>query len=375
MPDIDNVMGVDSADIDSIFGVARADIDTVMGVTVPSLGDWKGTRTFYFGGRWYNSSGSLSGNISNQIQYKTMTTDGNMADFADCTIDNHNALASGSNGTRILRMGGDSTGETDNDDQVTIDYWVAASAVNALDAGDLSDGGNRGGSSGSSNGTLCFAYGGDRYPGEGSPNYSRDQIEYQNIGTTGGATDGGGDLTAASYAHETSNGDSKALIIGISTSSSGTTTSVIDEHTFSTSGNASNYGSVDTKGHKNGAAIMCSTSRVVIAGGQGDGGVHNEVQYLPVASDSDSTDAMDLTYSGWGLWGTSDGTRGEAYGGVTGSWPNFFMQNDIQKLTLASLSGTASEIGDLANEDSDASHDYGETDAVFGGGAQTGILA
>ena len=69
MPDIDNVMGVDSADIDSIFGVARADIDTVMGVTVPSLGDWKGTRTFYFGGRWFNSSGSLSGNISYQIQY------------------------------------------------------------------------------------------------------------------------------------------------------------------------------------------------------------------------------------------------------------------------------------------------------------------
>jgi len=371
MADLENIMSVASADIHSILGVARADIEEVMGVTMPSLSDWKGATTFYFGGRWYNSSGSLSGNISNQIQYKTMTTDGNMADFADCTIDNYDVLASGSNGTRILRMGGTTVDQSENVDQITIDYWVAASAVNAVDAGDLADGGNRGGRSGSSNGTLCFAYGGDRYPGEGSPNYSRDQIDYQNISTTGGATDGGGDLTAASYSHETSNGDSKALIIGISTSTTGTTTSVIDEHNFSTSANASDYGNVDTKGHKNGAAIMCSTTRVVIAGGQGDGGVHDEVHYLPVASASDSTDAMNLTYSGWGLCGTSDGTRGEAYGGVTGSYPNFFMQNDIQKLTIASLSGTASEIGDLANEDSDAAHDYGETDAVFAGGAQT----
>ena len=165
--------------------------------------------------------------------------------------------------------------------------------------------------------------------------------------------------------------------MGKSTSTSGTTTSVIDEHNMSsTSGNASNYGSVDTEGHKNGAATMSSTSRVVVAGGAGASGTHNEVHYLPVASDSDSSDAADLTYSAFRMTGTSDGTRGEAYGGISGSYPDWFVKNVIQKFTLASLEN-GSDIGDLVNEDTDSSggaHDYGEQGSTFGAGAQTGIL-
>ena len=376
MADVDNVMGVDSADIASIMGVARADIASFMGVDMPSLGDWKGTKAFYFGGSWYTSSGALPSTHSNQIQYKTMTSDGNMADFADLTVDNHNHLGSGSNGTRILRGGGNSEGSGNSVDLVTVDYFVCASAVNGQDAGDLAVGGRWVGG-GSSNGTLCMFYGGERFNYVDAPYYNRDKISYQDISTTGGDSDDGGELTAPSYAHETSSGDSKALIIGISTANSGTSTSVIDEHNMSsTSGNASDYGSVDTEGHKNGAATMSSSSRVVIAGGVNDSSAHDEVHYLPVASDNDSTDAADLTYSAFRMTGTSDGTRGEAYGGISGSYPNYFVKNVIQKFTLASLEN-GSDIGDLVNEDTDAAstaHDYGEKGSTFGAGAQTGIL-
>jgi len=74
MADLENIMSVASADIEKIMGVERGDIEKVMGISMPSLSDWKGSRAFHFGGGWYNSSGSQSGNISDHIQTKTMTT-------------------------------------------------------------------------------------------------------------------------------------------------------------------------------------------------------------------------------------------------------------------------------------------------------------
>jgi len=375
MPDLEKIMSVASADIEKIMGVERADIEKVMGVTMPSLSDWKGSRAFYMGGWYYNSVGTLTN--SNHIQYKTMTTDGNMADFGDLTKAVHNFKGSGSNGTRVLRGGGDANTEANNADQVTVDYFTAASTIDASDAGDLETGGNRGGPNGASNGTLCMFMGGETYPGEGSPNYSRDLIEYQNIGTTGGSS-GGGNLTAASYSHESSNGDTKSLILNISTNANGQDDSAIDEHNFSTSANATDYGSlVKRKGVGYGTGIMCSTTRVVFGGGLDDSWAkHNEVHYVPVASSSDSTDAMDLVRSASQLCGTSDGTRGEIYGGNSedgGAGSANFNRNTIQKFTLASLSGTASDIGDLANEDNSSATDYSEAGGVGWGGAQTAL--
>lgn len=382
MADLENIMSVASADIHSILGVARADISTVMGVTMPSLSDWKGATTFYIGGRFINSSGSYSNNETDQITYKNMTTDGNTGNFADLTSATYNPLSSGSNGTRILVMGGNRNtkdpAENNNVDQVTTEYFVAASAgTNALDAGDLPDGGNRGGGSGSSNGTLCFAYGGERYPGEGSPGFSRDQIDYQNISTTGGATDGGGNLTAASYGHEKSNHDTKALILNIDTNAYGSANANIDQHNFSTSANATDWGYNCTKGVGYGTGVMCSTTRVVFGGGQvEDYTPHNEVHYVTVDSASDSTDAANLFDDrvGSGLVGTSDGTRGEIYGGDSADSGNggsgAFIRETIQKFTLASL-GDGADIGNLVNEDRDGAHTYGEAGGLISGCAQT----
>ena len=376
MADVKNVMGVSADDIKSIMGVAVDDIKSVVGLDWPASGPaWAGSRAFYMGGWYYSSVGTLTN--SNHIQYKTMTTDGNMDDFGDLTKAVHNFKGSGSNKVRVLRGGGDANTEAQNDYQVTIDYFTAASETDASDAGDLDTGGNRGGPNGASNGTLCLFMGGDSYPGSGSGTYSRDQIDYQNIGTTGGAS-GGGTLTAASYGHESSNGDTKSLILSINTNAQGIADSAIDQHDFSTDGNATDYGSlVKRKGVGYGTGIMCSTTRVVFGGGYDSSyAKHDEVHYVPVASSSDSTDAMDLVRAASQLCGTSDGTRGEIYGGNSedgGAGSANFNRNTIQKFTLASLSGTASDIGDLANEDNSSATDYSEAGGVGWGGAQTAL--
>ena len=329
-----------------------------------SAGDWKGSRAFYFGGWYYSSSGSGLG--SDHIQYKTMTTDGDMGDFGDLSIsDVSHFLGSGSNGTRVLRGGGIPSGGAPSvwaTARETIDYWTAASTVNASDAGDLEVPGEKGGASGASNGTLCL--------------FIKYDIQYQNISSTGGATDGGGGLYggATSQLHEASNGDTYTLICGINDAQYGAANDAIHQHNFSTSANATDFGNVVTVGVGGGTGCCSSTTRVVLGGGWVDSSYTRSdvIHYLTIASPSDSTDAMDLNQALSDLVATSDGTRGEFYGGRANVG---FIQNDISKITIASLSGTSSIIGDLANEDSGSSGgNYTETGGVFNGGAQTAIL-
>ena len=317
MPDIDNVMGVDSADIDSIFGVARADIDTVMGVTVPSLGDWKGTRAIIIGGNHYNAAGY--GRSVDSIQYKTLTTDGNTSAFDDLSLPTHDAAGSGSNGTRIVYGGGRTYAASGSENHVTIEYMVAASTGSVADAGDLQ------------------------------------------FGTSGD--------------HCTSNGDSKFLIIGLGTAQAGKT--AIDEHNFDTSASSTAYGNVATVGIGMSGSV-CATNRVVTAGGFVSSGPYvlgTRMQFFPVASsaDGDSSDEADLVVGVMAPCGTSDGTRGEFYGGEATS-ANNYQQNDIQKITIASLSN-ATDIGDLTTEDTYGAGNHwsgSDSGGITNASAQTG---
>ena len=224
--------------------------------------------------------------------------------------------------------------------------------------------GDSGSTQGASNGTLCL--------------FIKYDIQYQNIFSTGGATDGGGGLYggADSKRHEASNGDTYTLICGINSNSYGATDDAIHQHNFSTTANATEFGGVVKVGVGGGTGLCSSTTRVIFGGGWVDSSYSrsDEIHYLTIASPSDSTDAMDLAQDLSDLAATSDGTRGEFYGGRA---PNpGYIQNDIMKVTIASLSGTASIIGDLANEDSGTSGgSYTETGGIFNGGAQTAIVA
>ena len=62
---------------------------------------WAGTRAVVMGGWTYNTSGS--GRSLNDVQYKTLVTDGNTADFDDLAILNHGAVGSGSGGGKVVK--------------------------------------------------------------------------------------------------------------------------------------------------------------------------------------------------------------------------------------------------------------------------------
>ena len=72
--EIEKVNTIAIADIEKVSGRTDDNIEKLSGLEFTGfVGDWKGTRAFYFGGWYYTSSGSGRG--SDHIQYKTMTTD------------------------------------------------------------------------------------------------------------------------------------------------------------------------------------------------------------------------------------------------------------------------------------------------------------
>lgn len=354
------------ADIEKISGKTDDNIEKISGLeftgTPPT---WKGSRAIIMGGYYYDATGY--GRSADSVQYKTMTTDGDTSEFDDLAVHAHNHAGSGSNGVRMVIAGGRTylaSGNTSNNN--TINYMVAASTGSVADAGDLNVGSDSGaGRSGASNGTLCFFCGG---------NGLQANMEQMNISTTGGSTDAGDINGGATVNSVTSNGDSKFLIIGIGTS--GASKTAIDEHNFSTSADSTAYGSVATVGIGYTGGV-CATNRVVTVG-KSTGENRTRMQFFPVASsaDGDTSDSADIQTAVQAPTGTSDGTRGEWYGGEASSTEGW-MQNSIQKITIASLSN-ATDIGDLTTEDSTDSYYEGTSHTMEIGGiteasAQTGV--
>jgi len=367
MADLKNVMGVEAGDIKSIMGVSADDIKSVMGFDFPASGiAWAGTRAIIMGGWFYNAAGSGASAVN--VQQKTLASDANTSDFGDLAAAKDNAVGSGSNGTRVVMGGGRTSGVYPQHLQ-TIDYVTAAGSGAFGDAGDLQTGSQNGGYQGASNGTLCFFVGGEISGGNTA------RMEQMTISSTSGASTAGNLQFGVSSKHTTSNGDSKFLIIGLGTAEVGKT--AIDIHSFATSGNSLAYGSVATVGIGRTAAV-CATNRVVTAGGYISSGPTvrgRRMQFFPVASnaDGDTSNSADLVTGIASPGGTSDGIRGEFYGGsADGSAEDGEHQNDIQKVTIASLANTT-DVGDLTTVDSASGSHWSGSDAsgIAGMGVQT----
>ena len=335
MADIEKFMTVSAGDIEKIMGVAVGDIEAIMGFGVVTGPAWTGTRAVIFGARTTVSSAAVS---LNDMLYKTLASDSNTSDFGDMVTDRSDAKGSGSNGTRLVQGGGtelnSGTATYGVDD---IDYITAASTGAGTDFGNLFNSCAGGGVNGASNATLCFFNGGN----DGAQN---DDIEYITIASTGNGTDAG-NLDAAGNLHETSNGDSKYLIIGGYIGNTPPEKSV-HYNAFSTSANAADFS--DGVYNTYAAGSVCAVDRVIVGGGTtgttSAWGYEDEMQYFPVASAADGLDFGDLVENNKHIGGTSDGTRGEFYGGQNPSGEVFL--NRIQKVTIGTL-GNASDIGDL----------------------------
>jgi len=360
------------ADIGKVNGQNDTDLAKLNGEEFTGVvPDWKGSRAIIGGGWAYNAAGSGQSVIS--ILYKTLVSDVDTSDFGDLAAAKQVFTGSGSNGTTVVMGGGSSYPASGGSSYttVTIDYMTAASVGTVGDAGDLDQTSREGSNQGASNGTLCFFVGGHF----GSSPYNLDSMQQMTISSTGGASGAGDIQGGATSKHTTSNGDTKFLIMGIGTAEAAKT--AIDTHDFDTSGDSSAYGSVATIAMGRTASVS-ATNRVVTGGGYVQFGptiIGTRMSFFPVASnaDGDSSDEADLVVGAAGHGATSNGTRGEFYGGFASS-SDGYAQSDIQKITIASLANTT-DVGDLTTPEfaSGSQYSTGDIYGMSGCSAQTAI--
>ena len=267
---------------------------------------------------WYS-------NASQNIDYITITSTGNAAEFGDCTAENASYGASVGNSTRAVHAGG--TGSATN----IMDYVNPVNRANAVDFGDYVYAVNQfSGRANNTRGIFSLAYDAD---GAGTNNV----IAYITMATTGNATDFG-DLTTSRYEGPTVGSTTRCVF-----AKGYNAYNTIDYVAFATTGNATDFG--DCQNSDYGAGGVASSTRGVWAGGATD---YTMIEYITIASTGNATDFGDLNIGMPGrAAGCDNGTRGVFSGQSFG--------NAMSYITIAST-GNSTDYGDL-------------TESSFSGGA------
>ena len=181
-----------------------------------------GTKGIFAGGYMSTSSNA----VVNTIQFVTIDTAGNMADFGDLLAADRRQAGT-SDATRGLFAGSDNSANT-------IQYITTANAGNAVDFGDLTQVTKK--LAGASDATRSLFMGGET---SGSP-YRSNVISYVTTQTAGNATDFG-DLTEQVETPAGTN-DATYAIRGGGGTASVARTNVIDRVTIQNAGNATDFG-------------------------------------------------------------------------------------------------------------------------------------
>jgi len=113
---------------------------------------------------------------------------------------------------------------------------------------------------------------------------------------------------------------------------------------FSTTGNASDFGSMTETVRSNNS--FASRTRGVSFGGQAPGnGFTNTMAYVTIASTGDAIDFGDMPFVGW-VTGVSNGTRGITGGAYYSSGGSIY-NNRLDYYNIATTGQTAQDFGDL----------------------------
>ena len=263
--------------------------------------------------RGFASGGSITGASSNVIDYVTISTLGNAADFGDLT----NARQSGgscADATRCVEGAA-----------ASIDYWTAATLGNATDFGDLTS------SRSIQNGAFADSTRGVFAGGNNT-------IDYITIQSAGNATDFG-DLQGA-YEQTSGCADAtRGLICGGWT---GAYVNSIDYITIQTTGNAADFGDMTV-----GRYALASTSdatRGCTSGGH-SGSLSNVIDYVTIQTTGNATDFGDLYVAIHKHTAYADATRGcIGVGGANGG-----RRNVIQYITIQTT-GNSADFGDITED-------------------------
>ena len=229
----------------------------------------------------------------NTIEKMTIASTGNASDFGDAiTACTHNPYGGG-NRTRGVYGGGGSPSNVN-----TLEYVTIQSEGNGVDYGDLvATGQFRRGNAGSTTRGIIF---GNYAPG-GDGNSNHNTIDFITFSTTGNASDFG-DLTTTFSDATSSSNCIRAVRYG-----KWPTNGTIDFVTIATTGNAIDFGDMLDDAYHTGSAT--NSTRMLNFGGAGKTN-YNSIEFITIMTTGNGQDFGDLAYSPRGAGANSNGHGG-----------------------------------------------------------------
>ena len=227
--------------------------------------------------------GFQSPTLRDILQFVTMASTGDAADFGDLTFA-RNQAAGCSSQTRAIGGGGNpgSTGTN------TLDYFTIAQTGNAIDYGDLTTARQSPNAAASSTRAIFMS-------GEVSPG-TTNVIDYNTIATLGNSLDFGDCTTAVRLASSCSNSTRAIKAGGDFNPSSDQDTNVIEFVTIATLGNAVDFG--DLTLDRTELSAVSDPTRAVINGGyrapDGTSTTSNIMDFISFATTGNAQDFGDL---------------------------------------------------------------------------------
>ena len=198
MAEVEKVMTISAGDIEKIMNISTDDIEKLNTFDWPAGGPvWAGVTGVQFGG-------TVSGAASNHIQYRTIQSSADTADFGNLVVARKVGSGATSNIARVIMHDGQTESSYSGG---VMDYITVGSTGNATDFGDIIGDSDGAGGAAMSNGTLAFMGVGF----EASGTYRDPDLSYVTIASTGNSTDAGDDAAGRNYVSSTS-GDTRGLI-------------------------------------------------------------------------------------------------------------------------------------------------------------------
>ena len=202
MAEVEKVMTISAGDIEKIMNISTDDIEKLNTFDWPAGGPvWAGVTGVQFGG-------TVSGAASNHIQYRTIQSSADTADFGNLVVARKVGSGATSNIARVIMHDGQTESSYSGG---VMDYITVGSTGNATDFGDITAPSEGSGGAAMSNGTLAFMGVGFDYDASGGGAYRDPDLSYVTIASTGNATDAGDDTLGRNYVSSNS-GDTRGLI-------------------------------------------------------------------------------------------------------------------------------------------------------------------
>ena len=267
-------------------------------------------RGFYMLG--YN--GTPSASASSRIDYINIQSQGNTIKFGDLTT-NRYTIGAGANSTRGLFTGGYQDGLSPDTDVNTIEYITIATEGNAADFGDRIMVGRL--PACASNDTRCVM------ASAFTPSGYQNVIDFVTFTTIGNAQNFG-DLSSnrASMAMSCNSTTRGIFNGGYAPSPLTARLNTMEYITFSTTGNVTDFGDLTDDSQSSSGGTASSSTRGLIGLAYVHPAVVNTIDFCTIATTGNAADFGDLTRTGSGYGSLSNSTRGLFLGGNDPAYTN-----------------------------------------------------